>query len=504
MMHYCRSALVLLILALLQVTQVLAADVPLLGPAIGPHAVGYRVIQIDDPARSFGPRLAVDGKPTPRPLSRPVQIHLWYPAADTNGQRMLYRDYVLASNGPTGNGPGEASVENEVLKAYKARPLRRGADEARLNAILGSRMFARRDATPATGPFPLILYAPSINADPYENAVLFEYLASFGYVVAAAPSVGLQEPEVSIDGGGARAQLGDLTFVLGHVCEEPWVDQKHMGVLGFSWGGMTAPLFAIQHLGIDAIACLDGAATMPAYRPIAESFDWWTPRDLRAALLDIVLADEERDLRFGTNARYADVYAWRIPRFKHGEFSADEVAKIHMAAQDSLAAWASGSWGAIAGRLRVFFDAYLKGSAESLSILRVPGASVEGSTWTSRMALPAPPTAAQFDEIIETRGVETAAQLFHEFRARDPEVVIFDERRLLRFATSWGPERSKELLALMQLNLEAYPKSADTRFWLAQIHLELGDKNAAVRSLEEAIAIDPTHEKARRLLEKIR
>jgi tetratricopeptide (TPR) repeat protein len=288
------------------------------------------------------------------------------------------------------------------------------------------------------------------------------------------------------------------------MCEEPWVDQRHMGVLGFSWGGMTAPLFAIQHLGIDAIACLDGAATMPPYRPIAESFDWWAPRDLRAALLDIVLADEERVLPLGSDARYADVYSWRIPRFKHGEFSADEVAKYHVAAQDSLAGWVSDSWGAIAGRLKVFFDAYLKGSAESLSALRAPATPVAGATWTSRAALPAPPTAAQFYEIVETRGVEAAAKLFHELRARDPELIIFDEERLLRFARLWGPERSEELFALMELNLEAYPESADTRFWLAQIHLERGDTDAAVKSLEEALAIDPAHEKARRLLDKIR
>jgi dienelactone hydrolase len=502
-MHYRRHLLISMLFVFLQTAQARAADPPLLGPAIGPHTIGYRVLQIDDPARSFGPRMNLDGNPISRPLPRLVQIHLWYPAVDMSGQPMRYKDYVLIGMGSVGNGPGESSAA-EASKAYKARPLRRGAKEDRLDAILDRSMFARRDATPAAGPFPLILYAPSINADPYENAVLFEYLASFGYVVAAAPSVGLQEPEVSIDRAGARAQLGDLAFALGRVCREPWVDQKHMGVLGFSWGGMTGPLFAIQHLGIDAIACLDGAATMPPYRPIAESFDWWAPRDVRAAFLDIVLADEERDLRFGMNARYADVYAWRIPRFKHGEFSSDEVAKYHLAAQDSLAERVSGSWEAIAGRLKAFFDAYLKGSAESLSMLRAPGATVAGSTWMFQAALPPPPTAAQFDEIVETRGVETAARLFHEYRARDPEVVIFDEKRLLRFARSWGPERSKELLALMKLNLEAYPESADTRFWLAQVHLELGDKDAAIRSLEEAIAIDPAHEKARRLLEKIR
>jgi hypothetical protein len=116
------------------------------------------------------------------------------------------------------------------------------------------------------------------------------------------------------------------------------------------------------------VACLDGAATIPRYRPVAESFDCWVPRDLRAALLDVVLADEER---------------------------------------------------------------------------------------------------------------------------------------LLRYAVLWGPERSQDLLTLLELNLEAYPRSAETHVWLAQAHLALEDEAAARRALETALAIDPGHERGRRLLERL-
>lgn len=481
-----------------------AADALLPNPSPGPYAVGYRVSYLSDPARSFGPRLALDGSPLPRPISRQVQVHVWYPAVDTGGPGLTYGDYVVAADGPVGVEPNATGTRADRLDAYKARSHERGADEALLDAILSHKMRAHLDAAPAAGRHPLILYAPSINADPYENAAMLEYLASHGYVVAAAPSLGLQEAEVTRDRAGARAQIGDLAFLMGSVCSEPWVDQEHMGVLGFSWGGMAGLLFAIQHVGIDAVACLDGASTMAEYRSVAESFDWWAPRDLRAALLDIVLLDKERDLRFGAEARYADVYAWRLPGISHQDLSWDAVAKCRVAVEDSLAAAAAQSWAAVAQRVRMFFDAYLKGDTGAMSELASARAPLTGSTWSFREALPPPPTPQQFDEVVETEGVEAAAMLFHRLRARNPGVIVFDEKRLLRYANLWGPERSEDLLVLLRLNLEAYPNSADTRLWLGQVHLALGDQEAAVKALEETISIDPENVKARQLLDRVR
>ena len=481
-----------------------AAPRILLEPRPGEFAVGYRVLYLDDAARSFGPRSALDGSLAPKPLSRPVQVHLWYPAVAGSGKELRYSDYLMAAEGPLQAGADAAGAREKKLASWKARPIRRGVAEARLDEILARAMLARLDAEPAKGPFPLVVYAPSINSDPNENSVIFEYLASCGYVVVAAPSVGLCEPEVSIDRAGARAQLGDIAFALSRAASEPYVDLEHIGVLGFSWGGLTSMLFATQHLGVDAVACLDGAATMPPYRSIADSFDWFVPRGLRAALLDVVLADDVRDLGFGAQALYADVYSWRIPKMTHGDFCSDGVIRFRLLASDSLAGPIVKSFEAVDRRLKIFFDAYLKGDAGARATLRAPEAPLAGSAWTSREALPAPPTPAQFVEIVETQGVDAAARLFHELRSRDPGLVPFDEQRLLRFATEWGPERSKDLLVLLDLNLEVYPNSVDTRFWLAQVYLALDDKTAAVKTLEKALSIDPSHEKAKKLLDQIR
>jgi len=476
-------------------------DDPALGLPPGPHAVGYRVSVETDPGRSFGPRTDLSGSRLPRPLARTVQVHLWYPAVAAGAEPMRHRDYVVAAAAAFARG--DSVDEAAALRAYAALPVRRGADPEALAEILERPMRARLDAAPLAGPFPLVVYAPSINADPYENAVLFEHLAGHGYVVASAPSVGLYEPEVSRDRGGAEAQLGDLRFLLARAWDEPFVDRGRVGALGYSWGGMTGLLLALSHAGIDAVCCLDGAAAMTDYRPVAESFGCWDPRGLRAPLLEIVLVDQERDAAFHEAALYAPRWLWRLPGIKHRDLAADMVARLRLATGDADAAHASATWSAVARRVKLFFDAHLKGDAAAREFLNEPDATAPDAAWTAREALPAPPTRAQFVEVIETRGVQAAADLFHALRARDRGLVPFDEERLLAYCFTWGPDRSEDLRVLLDMVLEANPMSVDAMFWKAQIALFGGDEDGAVMWLRRALAVDPEHVRAQRLLARL-
>ncbi len=502
-MRSCRPRMSVLCLMLLLPPAEGAADTvrPPLGK--GPYEVGYRVAQRDDPTRSFGPRTDLEGNRLPGPLWRKVQLHLWYPARVSEEPVLSSRDYVLAAGSPGMLGPSPAVRELEILQAYKVAALRRGAEEAALDAHLDRPTSAYREPTADPGPHPLILYAPSINSDPYENAALFEFLASHGYVVASAPSVGLQELEVSRDADGARAQVDDIRFVLSQVWSEWFVDGTRLGALGFSWGGMAALLFALEHREVDAVVCLDGAMRMAEYLPVAESFACWSPQELRAALLDVALGDPEREPSLGVSARYADSYSWLIPGLAHRDFGWDFIVRYRCAGNDPECDRVAAVYGDIGRRVKEFFDAYLKDDGTSRENLQSADRAPERSEWSFRMALPEPPTPSQFDQVIEAQGAEAAAALFHALRGADPDLVLFDESRLLRYPVVWGPERADDLLILLNLNLEAHPASAETHYWLAQIHLSRDDTLATIRELGAALSLEPAHEKARRLLGRL-
>lgn len=93
--------------------------------------------------------------------------------------------------------------------------------------------------------------------------------------------------------------------------------------------------------------------------------------------------------------------------------------------------------------------------------------------------------------------------VFHEARRIDTGVVIFGEERLLLYAAEWGPHRAEEVWKLLAINAEAWPRSAETRYWMAQVQLVRGDSAAARGELETALGFDPEHGRARRLLDHL-
>src|SRR3954471_1207628 len=112
----------------------------------GPFDVGLRVVQQYDNSRSFG-----NG-------SRPLQTLIWYPVTRGGSDAaMHYGDYLdLRSADP--------AVGDLRQQVGVAGWLAGGSDGARVDP-----MWARRDATPAPGRFPIVIYAPSFSSASWEN-----------------------------------------------------------------------------------------------------------------------------------------------------------------------------------------------------------------------------------------------------------------------------------------------------------------------------------------------
>lgn len=97
-------------------------------------------------------------------------MNIWYSAERTNAAPLTFGDYAR----------GE---EAQVLALQGLEPLT-PAQRAKILAMPGR---AVRDAKPAAGKFPLILYSLG---SPSVAHVTPEYLASHGYVVVQAPRLG--------------------------------------------------------------------------------------------------------------------------------------------------------------------------------------------------------------------------------------------------------------------------------------------------------------------------
>jgi pimeloyl-ACP methyl ester carboxylesterase len=120
-------------------------------------------------------------------------------------------------------------------------------------------LWAVRDAMPATGHYPVLIYAPSGSSVSWENADLCEYLASHGYVILASPSMGVSTRDMTDDLDGINAQARDISFLITYAKTLPDTDLSEVAVVSWSWGGASSLFAAARDPRIDALVSMDGS-----------------------------------------------------------------------------------------------------------------------------------------------------------------------------------------------------------------------------------------------------
>jgi len=118
---------------------------------------------------------------------------------------------------------------------------------------------AVRDASMAAGRFPLVIYAPSVNAPATENIELCEFLAGEGFVVMASPSMGATSRAMTLDVAGADAEALDISYLIDYAKSLRDADTSEIAVIGYSWGGMGALFATARDKRIRALVSLDGS-----------------------------------------------------------------------------------------------------------------------------------------------------------------------------------------------------------------------------------------------------
>ena len=117
-----------------------------------------------------------------------MTVRVWYPATSARGVRMTLRSYLdlLDKDGPiTADVRERLELDlNGIWSDLCTCRVPRAAADARLDALFGTTAAAVRDATPATGRHPVIVYSLGHDMHSLENVVLWEYLASHGFVIA--------------------------------------------------------------------------------------------------------------------------------------------------------------------------------------------------------------------------------------------------------------------------------------------------------------------------------
>jgi dienelactone hydrolase len=477
-----------------------AASAPLWGPlAPGPHAVGFRQLERYDHSRPYRPARGLDGKPRTGERARPMRISIWYPAGGVpGGAPLTFGDYVAMVAGEGRFGPlTEAEIARGERTFFQFPIFREMTPEQRekLKAMPGR---AHRDAAPASGKFPLILYSLGSAALAH---VTPEYLASYGYVVAQMPRLGAYSglPPDGQDARDLENKIRDMDFLLDAMHDFPAADLSNIGVVGFSAGGRWGLSEAMRPLDVHAMVSLDSVMLFnDAVGQIWRRMPLFNPDLVRAPVLHLIRREwvprEDREL-WG-RMRYSDrtSLVFEDAGLDHLDFQSVGFATTLVGMRPKAAASVAATFEAFHRYTLAFFDAHLKSDAKAKAFLArgpaengVPAGLV---TAEAARALPAPITDLELASEIAEGTVDAAIAAYRRgWKDRGESPVAEGDLNLAGYLILFGGGPPADAVKLFELNIEAHPASANAYDSAADGYVAAGSREKALDYSRKAILL---------------
>jgi len=218
------------------------------------HEVGFKIIQSVDRSRIYKP-----GSATSDNLHfRLLDIDIWYPATRSGMDTVLRIRDLLGLLEQRANYY-TASTAGNGLSQQLANYFTEGFHCADTSTLLNYRTASIRNAGEVQQKFPLVIYLCAYNGMSYENYRLFETLASEGMIVVSISSIGRYPGDMTMKEEDLHQQVLDAQASINLMKQDPHVDPRRIGVIGYSWGGMAAALVVQRLENVKCLVSLDGS-----------------------------------------------------------------------------------------------------------------------------------------------------------------------------------------------------------------------------------------------------
>jgi tetratricopeptide (TPR) repeat protein len=492
-----------------------ASQEPLLWGSLkpGPHAVGYRSLFQLDHTRQYDPEYVTDPTKPPVHKPRPILICIWYPAKKTDAKPMEYRRYLDVPAGDALIAPFVKRLSRHVVTVVsdstvgKEPANRTPAETAAFERLMATKTFAVKDAPPAEGRFPVVLNHAGLGGVADDNSVLFELLASHGYVVLASAY-----PNYYAEGVGITSDLHtsfrDLEFLSRYAHGLPYADADRLGAMGHSWG---------------AIAVLHWAALpdspLRAFVTLDSGFEYGAIEDTGSEMLIHHMKTNKGNIRAAAlrfagrpqlkvnfdflepHLKYAPDYQAAVAPLTHNDYlthGAIGPALLPEKWPDPKGARRT-SYDRVCRHIQLFFDATLKQQAAAREALQksVRGEGLDdGFRLKFKPAAPVRPTNRQLADYLKKNGVEKTVKLIGP-TANEPKSQLIDQPAIRLAAAAdclLKDGDATPALPALRFAIKEYPKMAVYQIWLGQALVLTGDRAGALAAYRKAAELLPSDE----------
>jgi pimeloyl-ACP methyl ester carboxylesterase len=196
-----------------------------------------------------------------------------------------------------------------------------GADTTAAREGLDFPLRACADAAPDPKKHPLVLLAVGRDDSPAMHAVLAEALAADGWVVLSSPGLGARERPMQFDAADITAQVDDVKALATHAATLEFVDPSRPAMVGFSYGGGSAILYAMADTTVSAVVSLDGSIGFAGRAPSYVSVPGWRPGRIAAPVLHLRAPDQERKQLSALGSLAAPVRVETVEGATHQDFT---------------------------------------------------------------------------------------------------------------------------------------------------------------------------------------
>lgn len=464
--------------------------------AYGSYPVGFKLIVTGDPTRSYPDSSGAEGAP------RPMRIYIWYPAIAEKGKPLAIGDFVRWAGEDFAGSGGAAAAEEPGLPV----PIKQGLSEEELAALLVRPLQSRLDPPAAAGEFPLLVLGQGLYYEsPLSNAVLCEYLASRGNIIATCPLLGTRYRLANQSAEDLETQVRDMEFALAEARATFGGKTGPIGIIGYDLGGMAGLILAMRRPEIAAFLSMDSGIDMvhhsglpaahPGYREDCFVIPWM--HMTQARFVEASLAQKPAETLSGRK-KYGDMWLVSVPTENHGGFSSYAAFGIRRAIRGYWEGFADNARDVHDDICRLagdFFEAAMKpGNNAALARLEQAAAASYGRLKLNGRKGAAPPESSRsLIRRIIGFGLNAVRPEIRRIHAADPGTAVVNEAELrwlaYHFLLWWG--RENEAMETFLLNVELHPKSADAWVGLGEAHFLSDRKDEAIASFRKALEINP-------------